>query len=147
VLLLPAFFRNPEKRLAKQPKVVFLDPGIHRGILRKTGLLDGSEYESAVIGEIIKQVKTADLSIDLYHLRTADGREVDLLLETEQGFVAIECKMTTHPSRNDFRSMRNLVELLDKPLLAGLVVCNEDTVRRFSGKIPYYSVPGAWLLS
>jgi len=147
VILLPAFFRNPEKRLAKQPKVVFLDPGIRRGILRKSGLQSGSEYESAVIGEIFKQVKTADLPIDFYHLRTLDGREVDLLLESEHGFVAIECKMTANPSRNDIRGMRNLTGLLDKPLLAGLVVCNESAVHHYDGRIPLYSVPVAWLLS
>ena len=147
VILLPAFFRNPEKRLAKQPKVVFLDPGVRRGILRKSGVLDGLEWESAVIAEVFKQVKTADLPVDLYHLRTLDGREVDLLLESEQGFIAIECKITTNPSRNDFQAMRNLTALLDKPLLAGLVVCNEDAVRRFDADIPLYSVPAAWLLS
>lgn len=80
-------------------------------------------------------------------LRTLDGREVDLLLESEPGFIAIECKMTTNPSRNDFQGMRNLTALLDKPLLAGLVVCSEDTVRTFDADIPLYSVPGAWLLS
>jgi len=87
------------------------------------------------------------LPINLYHLRTLDGREVDLLLESEQGFIAIECKMTTNPSRNDFHAMRNLKTLLDKPLLAGLVVCNEDAVCRFEADIPLYSVPAAWLLS
>lgn len=147
VILLPAFFRNPEKRLAKQPKVVFLDPGVRRGILRKSGLLDGLEWESAVIAEVFKQVKTAGLPVNLYHLRTLDGREVDLVLESEQGFIAIECKMTTSPSKNDFHAMQNLTALLDKPLLAGLVVCNEDAVRRFGADIPLYSVPAAWLLS
>jgi predicted AAA+ superfamily ATPase len=147
VILLPAFFRNSEKRLAKQPKVVFIDPGVRRGILRKSGLLDGLEWESAVIAEIYKQVKTADLPVNFHHLRTLDGREVDLVLESEQGFVAIECKMTTNPSRNDFRAMHNLTSLLDKPLLAGLVICNEDAVRRFEADIPLYSVPAAWLLS
>jgi predicted AAA+ superfamily ATPase len=145
--LIPAFFRNPEKRLAKQPKVVFLDPGVRRGILRKSGVLDGLEWKSAVIAEIYKQVKTADLPADLYHLRTLDGKEVDLLIESEQGFIAIECKMTTNPSRHDVRGLRSLENLLDKPLLAGLVVCNEDTVRRFDADIPLYSVPVAWLLS
>jgi predicted AAA+ superfamily ATPase len=147
VILLPAFFRNPEKRLAKQPKGVFIDPGVRRGILRKSGVLDGFEWESAVIAEVFKQVKTSDLPVSLYHLRTLDGREVDLLLESKQGFIAIECKMTINPSRNDFQAMRNLTALLDKPLLAGLVVCNEDAVRRFDADIPLYSVPAAWLLS
>jgi hypothetical protein len=70
-----------------------------------------------------------------------------LLIESEQGLIAIECKMTTNPSRHDVRGLRNLTNLLDKPLLAGLVVCNEDAVRRFDADIPLYSVPVAWLLS
>jgi predicted AAA+ superfamily ATPase len=147
VLQLPAFYRNPEKRLAKQPKVVFIDPGVRRGILRKSGALDGLEWESAVIAEIYKQVKAADLPINFFHLRTLDGKEVDLLLECENGFVAVECKMTAKASSKDFRAMRHLSEIIDKPLLAGIVVCNEDTVRPWGETVPLYSVPAAWLLS
>ncbi len=147
VLQLPAFYRNPEKRLAKQPKVVFIDPGVRRGILRKSGALDGLEWESAVIAEIFKQVKAADLPINFFHLRTLDGKEVDLLLECEKGFIAVECKMTARASGKDFRSMRHLSDILDKPLLAGLVICNEDSVRRWEDTVPFYSIPAAWLLS
>jgi len=147
VQLLPAFYRNPEKRLAKQPKVVFIDPGVRRGILRKSGVLDGLEWESAVIAEIFKQIKAADLPINFFHLRTLDGKEVDLLIECEKGFVAGECKMTAKASRKDFQAMRNLTDLLDKPLLAGIVICNEDAVHRWEKAFPLYSVPAAWLLS
>lgn len=147
VLQLPAFFRNPEKRLAKQPKVVFLDPGVRRGILRRWGVIDGLEWESSIIAEIFKQIKAADLPINLFHLRTLDGKEIDLLLECEQGFIAVECKMTARASQADFRTMHGLSDIIDKPLLAGLVVCREDAVRRWEGRVPLYSVPAAWLLA
>lgn len=147
VILLPAFYRNPEKRLAKQPKIVFIDPGVRRGILRKSGVLDGLEWESAVISEIFKQIKAADLPINFFHLRTLDGKEVDLLIECEEGFVAVECKMTVKASGRDFQAMRSLSTLLDKPLLAGIVICNEDTVHSWENAVPMYSVPAAWLLS
>jgi predicted AAA+ superfamily ATPase len=147
VMLLPAFFRNPEKRLAKQPKVVFIDPGVRRGILRKSGVLDGYEWESAIIAEIFKQIRATDLPLNFFHLRTLDGKEVDLLIECEEGFIAVECKMTVKASGKDLKAMRNLSVLLDKPLLAGIVICNEDTVRRWEDTIPLYSAPAAWLLS
>lgn len=147
VLQLPAFYRNPEKRLSKQPKIVFLDPGVRRGILRKRGMIDGLEWESALISEIFKQIKTAFLPISFYHLRTLDGKEVDLLLECEDGFVAVECKMAHRIVPPDFRTIKSLPSILDKPLLAGLVVCQEDSVRRWDGDIPLYSLPAAWLLS
>jgi len=44
-------------------------------------------------------------------------------------------------------AMRSLPSILDKPLLAGLVVCQEDSVRRWDGDIPLYSLPAGWLLS
>ena len=147
VISLPAFYRNKEKRLSKQSKIVFLDPGVRRGILRKGGVVDGLEWESAVISEIFKQIKSADLPVSFYHLRTFDGSEVDLLLECEEGMVAVECKMTRQVGSSDFRALRALPSILDRPLLAGLVVCQEDAVRRWEGPCPMYSVPPSWLLS
>ncbi|MDO9576674.1 MAG: DUF4143 domain-containing protein, partial [Candidatus Cloacimonadales bacterium] len=147
VLQIPAFYRNLEKRLSKQPKVICLDPGVRRGILRKGGMMDGLEWESAVIAEIFKQIKTASLPVSFYHLRTLDGKEVDLLLECDEGFVALECKMARRIVPADFRAIKSLPAILDKPLMAGFVICQEDSIRRWEGDIPLYSVPAAWLLS
>ena len=127
-------------------RILYAEANYH-AIVRKRGPLDGLEWESAVIAEIYKQIKAADLPIHFYHLRTLDGREVDLLMECDDGFIAVECKQTVHPSKKDFQAMRRLPELLDKPLLAGLVICNEDAVRRWPDAIPLYSVPAAWVLS
>ncbi|MBT8368339.1 MAG: DUF4143 domain-containing protein [Deltaproteobacteria bacterium] len=102
---------------------------------------------SAVIAEIFKQINAADLPVNFFHLRTLDGKEVDLLIECEKGFVAVECKMTAKASWKDFQAMRNLSGLLDNPLLAGIVICIEETVRRWEKAIPLYSVPAAWFLS
>lgn len=129
ILMLPAWYRNPEKRLAKQPKLHFVDPGIRRAILRKRGEIDGAEFESAVVAEIYKQCRNARLPVLFHHLRTADGREVDLLIERNDGFVAVEIKRTEHVSRVDFRHLRGLEELLDKPLLLGMVVSGDGNFR------------------
>mgnify|MGYP005850154421 CR=1 FL=1 len=147
VITLPAFYRNEEKRLSKQPKIVFLDPGVRRGVLRKGGVPDGLEWESAVISEIFKQVKSAGLAVSFYHVRTFDGSEVDLLLECEEGFVAVECKMTRQAASSDFRGLRSLPSILDKPLLAAFMVCQEDGVRSWEGPCPTYSMPPSWLLT
>ncbi|MFH0925179.1 MAG: ATP-binding protein [bacterium] len=143
VIMLPAFFKNREKRLAKMGKLHFLDPGIYRGVLKKRGLVEGHEFESAVVAEIYKQVRTLRLPLSLYHLRTFDGKEVDLLIELENGYLAIECKMTENVTTKDFRHLRGLQEILDKPLLAGLVVSNDRLIQIIDEKIPLLSVP-AW---
>ncbi|QQZ28678.1 ATP-binding protein [Thiothrix subterranea] len=140
---LAPWFRNLHKRLSKSPKVHFLDPGIQRVLLNRTGTFTGHEFESAVVAEIYKQIKTHALAVDCFHLRTVDGREVDLLLELENGYIAIEVKMSAHVSAADARHLHDLAELLDKPLLHALVVSNDPQVQQW-GKV--MAVPVAWLL-
>ncbi len=147
VFLLPAYYRNPEKRLSKQPKLHFIDPGVRRAITNFSGVAAGAEFESAVVSEIIKQCKNAGVPLNWYHLRTADGREVDLLLETASGYIAFECKSTTNVSESDFRHLRKLDAILDKPLICGIVVSQDHIVREWDTDNNLWAVPAAWLLS
>lgn len=132
ILLLPAWSRNPQKRLTKQQKLHFLDLGIRRAVLKRRGAVDGAEFESAVIGEFCKQCRTTRLPVELHHMRTADGREIDLLLEREDGFIAIECKQASKITPGDFRHFKDLDKILDKPLLLSLVVSNDIEPRAIS---------------
>ncbi|HXV60120.1 MAG TPA: ATP-binding protein [Vicinamibacteria bacterium] len=144
VVKLSPFHRNVEKRLSKSPKVHFLDPGILRALLNHWGELTGEEYESAVVAEVYKQVRTARIATDAYHLRTYDDREVDLLLELEHGFVAFEIKKTRRIARADLRSFHELDEILDKPLLAGFALSQDRDVRFIEDRI--LALPVAWAL-
>jgi predicted AAA+ superfamily ATPase len=147
VFLLPAWFRNQEKRLAKQPKLHFFDPGVRRAVLQKRGDVDGEEFESAVVAEICKQCRTARLPVELHHLHTVDGREVDLLVEREDGFIAIECKQASKVSPADFRHIKALDPVLDKPLLLGVVVSSDLAPRAFiEGRPPHWNVAAHQLL-
>jgi predicted AAA+ superfamily ATPase len=129
IVLLPAWYRNPEKRLTKRPKLHFIDQGIRRAALKKRGAADGAEFESAVVAEVWKQCRSARLKLEMYHIRTADGGEADLLLEREDGFIAVECKQSTRVTRSECRHFRSLEHILDKPLLLSLVVSNDHHPR------------------
>jgi predicted AAA+ superfamily ATPase len=144
VLLLQPYHRNPQKRLSKMPKVHFLDPGVLRSTTRRRGPLTGPEFESALIAEIVKQVRSAQLPVEFHHLRTHDGREVDLLIEIEDAFVALEIKSTSRISRRDARHLRDLQPYLDKPLLRGLVISMDPEVRRLDSAV--IAVPAPWIL-
>lgn len=98
---MPAWFSNPVKKLVKAPKIHILDNGILRAILQKKGTLTGNEFESAIVAEIYKQIKTYRLPLTCYYLRTQDGREIDLLLEAEDYYIAIKIKMTDHVNHTD----------------------------------------------
>jgi len=137
--------RNKVKRLTRSPKLHYLDPGVQRAIIQKSGEMSGNEYESAVVAEIFKQAKNLSLPVSFYHLRTVDGREIDLLIETEKGYIAIEIKMTGTISRSDARHLTGLESLLDKPLLQSFILSNDNKIKKLTDNI--VAIPAAMFLS
>ena len=132
---LQAWYSNPLQKLVKAPRNHLLDIGVLRAILQKKGVLSGGEYESAVVAEIYKQIKTYNLPLRCYHLRTQDGKEIDLLLEAEDHFIAIEVKATENADKNDARSFTGLQEILNKPLKHCFVLSNDYQVKNFGENI------------
>ncbi len=135
ILLLQPWFRNQRKRLVKSPKLHYLDIGVQHAILQKRGGLTGNEFESAVVAEIFKQSKYLQTPTSFYHLRTLDGKEVDLLIETDAGYYAIEVKMTVNAGKEDARHLIGLAHLLDKPLLASFILSNDPVVKKLGENI------------
>lgn len=132
---LPAWFSNPLKKLVKAPKVHFLDIGVLRAILQKRGILTGQEYESVVVSEIYKQIKTYNLPLRCYHLRTQDGREIDLLLESEDYFIAIEIKASENINKTDAKNFSGLQDILNKPLKHCIILSNDTQQKTFGEHI------------
>lgn len=128
-LTLQAWSRNSNKRLVKSPKVHYLDIGITRTLLQKKETLTGHEYESAIVAEIYKQAKTVSHDVSFHHLRTSDGREIDLLIETEKGYFAIEIKQAEVVRNVDGKHLRNLESILDKPILHRFVLSNDNSIK------------------
>lgn len=145
VVLLQPWFRNSRKRLVKSPKLHYLDPGVQSAVSGRYGALTGHEFESAVVAEMIKQLKTSGLRADFYHLRTADGREVDLLLETADGFYAVEVKQSRSVQVSDARHLKGLPDLLDKPLIHSFLVSQDPEVKALGDNVT--AIPAPALLS
>ncbi|MHC4873099.1 MAG: ATP-binding protein [Planctomycetota bacterium] len=143
-IILQPWFRNHSKRLSKAPKLHFIDPGIQRSLTGRRGELTGHEFESAVAAEIIKQLCSEKVSADLYHLRTSDGREIDLLIELDKGFVPIEIKKTTKVSSKDIRHLKSIEEILDKPVLHSFVLSQDPEVKKMTKEIT--GMPVTWFL-
>ncbi|MDR2585416.1 MAG: ATP-binding protein [Prevotellaceae bacterium] len=135
VLLLPAWFANPLKKLVKSPKVHFMDTGVLRSVLQKQGKLSGDEFESFVVAEIYKQIKNSHLPLKCYYLRTLDGREVDLIIEAEDGFTAIEVKVTENTDKSDAKNLLDLQEILNKPLKHSFILSNDNKTKFFGENI------------
>jgi len=134
-ITLQAWSRNQRKKLVKSPKVHFVDVGVMRTIINKKDELNGNEFESAIVSEIYKQVNTLNMHFEFYHLRTADGKEIDLLIETEKGYIAFEIKQTEHVRSVDARHLRNIEDILDKPVLHKFLLSNDEDVKQFDGNV------------
>lgn len=135
VIILPAWERNTTKRLTKAPKIHFMDNGVLQAVLQKRGGINGNEFESLIISEIYKQAKNIFADVSFYHLRTQDGREVDLLVETQNGYYAFEIKMADRISAIDARHLINIETILDKPLICGFILSNDNETRQITPNI------------
>ena len=144
VFTLRPWFRNTRKRLSKSPKIHFMDPGILRAVLRRQGPLTGQEFESTVVAEIYKQLKSYQLDARLFHLNTADGREIDLLIEMENGYIPIEIKQANKVNSSSARHLHQLETILDKPIIHSLVLSNDNEAKSFGDKIT--ALPVAFFL-
>lgn len=128
-IVLPAWSRNAEKRLSKAPKVHLVDFGVQQVVLNKRGGMTGQEFESVIVSELFKQSKAILADAEFYHLRTLDGKEIDLIVETPNGYFAFEVKMAENVSATDARHLRNLEQTLDKPLLGSYVISNDPQTK------------------
>lgn len=144
-LVLHPWYRNQKKRLVKSSKVHYLDVGIMRTVLQKRDELNGHEFESAIVAEIFKQAKSVNQDIFFYHLRTSDGREVDLLIETEHGYIAIEIKQSETVRSVDAKHLKRLEDILDKPILHRFVISNDLHSRELGDDV--MAIPAAQFLT
>ncbi len=97
---------GPAKRFIKASKSYFSDNGILHSL--NISMDEGQLLENFVIAEFEKRRKLGLLRCDrLYYYKSAAGREIDLIFETDDNVYAIEIKNTKHPAAKD---VRNLVE-------------------------------------
>ena len=116
---LPPFHANLKKRLVKSPKVYWRDTGLLHALLNvpdERSLLQqpwvGASWEGFVIEQVLGQLGATGRDYDAYHLRTSDGREIDLVLELGGERWAIEVKLTTSPAADDMRRLDELAEAI-----------------------------------
>ncbi len=132
---LPAWSRNLTSRAIKHPKAFIVDSGLAAHLLGAdpqaladpTSPVRGPLVESFAVGELVRQASLLDEpEASLYHYRTRDQTEVDVVAETTDGrVVAFEIKASSTVGMNAFRSLVKLRESLDSTggrFVAGVVL-------------------------
>ncbi len=139
VLTLPAWFRNLGKRLVKSPKLLLSDAGLLSHLLGEGAATErsfGAALENFVLMEIVKQASTSAARPAVLHYRSADGLEVDAVIEPRGGPVcAVEVKAAASLSSRDSRGLLSLASALGDEFGAGVILHTGAEAVRLAPKV------------
>lgn len=137
------WFTNALKRIVKTPKLHFLDSGLLatvRGLTFDRVKADrgtfGALLESFVFSEVLKLMSASDLRLTPHHFRDRDTREVDIVLERDDGMiVGIEVKASATVKAGDFAGLRALAEACGDRFAFGAVLYDNTDVVPFGDRL------------
>ena len=144
----PAWFRNLGKRLVKSPKPIFTDVGLLAHLLGGGLALErsfGAALENFVVMEIVKQADLHPGRPAIYHYRTAEGVEVDAVIEPRGGPIcAVEVKAAATLTPRDARGLHSLADTLGDEFGVGVILHTGTEAVRLAPKIWALPVPALW---
>ena len=110
---LPAWKLKSATKQVQQSKFFFFDPGVARALTGRQAYPPTPEELGPLLETLVMQELRAFLSYTgrnypLYFWRTYDAAEVDVLFETQEGFVAIEIKSSKRWDKRFNRGLRRL---------------------------------------
>lgn len=148
----PAWTRNLSGRAVRTPKLFFVDSGIaadqlgqDAAALRRVDGPLGGLLEGFVASEIARQLTWSSTRAEIFHYRTKDQVEVDIVLEDRRGrVVAIEVKSAATVRANDFRGIDHLAARIGGDLLTGIVLYTGAQTLSFGPKKLAIPISALW---
>jgi predicted AAA+ superfamily ATPase len=152
VRLLPAWSRNATLRLVKAPKVLVTDSalaahlaGWTRDRLLVEPSITGALLETFAGMELMKQLGWSEVRATLHWFRTHSGREVDFVLERDDGrLVGLEVKATTSLADSDFNGLRALAEAAGRQFHRGLLLYTGRESLAFGNNLSAAPLTALW---
>jgi predicted AAA+ superfamily ATPase len=138
IFLVQPFYQNLTKRIVKSPKIYFYDTGVAAYLCRiqknqdflTQPLLKGALFENFVILEIQKAFLNQGLKPQIWFYRDDSGLEVDLLIEKDACWHAIEIKSHQTVQKKDVKNLyklkTNWENAIPKPLQLLLISDSEE---------------------
>jgi len=152
VRLLPPWHASIGKRLVKTPKVLLTDTGLAAHLMgiddarvARDRTLLGGLLESFVAMDLVKQAVWSADPPALYHFRTHEGDEVDLVLERRGGaLVGIEVKSAATVSAADFKGLQVLAGIAGQRFHRGIVLYTGSEIVPFGAGLFALPVEALW---
>jgi predicted AAA+ superfamily ATPase len=144
---LPAWTANAEGRLVKSPKIYLNDTGLlcalrqeSQSSLRDNRTAAGSILENFVVMEMIKQISWSGPYNRVFHFRSQQEKEVDIVLEGEnKKVVGIEVKAASSVTGKEFAGLEALEKLAGNRFNMGIVLYSGKQTFKFGDRM--YAVP------
>ena len=142
---IPAWHTKRLQRLTRSPKVILSDPGMAAHLLNVDAASLGSDpnlvgqmFETFAATELLAHIETAQAETQMFHLRNRDGKEVDIVLESQGRIVGIEVKSSSVVSRDDARGLLWMKDRLGDDFAGGAVLS--------SASVPFQIDDRVWAL-
>ncbi|MFC1495852.1 ATP-binding protein [Candidatus Margulisiibacteriota bacterium] len=131
--LFSPYTKSHRKKLVLHPKFYFFDCGVTRALrgessnelIPKTAPY-GEAFEHFVILETKRFLDYREREAKIGFFRTADGAEVDMILEKGHEIWAIEIKSSSNPSLSDLRGLRSFIR--DHKYSRAICVCQTPRI-------------------
>jgi hypothetical protein len=117
---LQPYFANARKRMVKTPRVYWRDSGLLHALMNVTDLENlyrqpwlGHSWEGFVIEQTLATLLAAGKGAQPFFFRTADGYELDLVLDWGTHRWAVEIKLTSDPSTDMIDRLHRTADMID----------------------------------
>lgn len=135
VRILQPFWANTAKRLAKTPKMYFMDTGLachltgwNTSDQLRRGAMAGHMFETFVVSEVLKSYMNAGRDPrNVCFYRDAQKREIDLVIQDGRILHPIEIKAGANVRAEAIRNFEVLESFKDYEAGFGCVICQTDT--------------------
>jgi hypothetical protein len=131
--LIQPYHKNLTSSLVKTPKLYWFDNGLLRHLSGLGFEIDnGQLFENYIASELMKFIRTNRLDVKLFFYRTRSGMEIDFILETKNGIIALEVKNRDSVSKSDFTNIKRLADAAGKAWLGGLVIYRGNKIQQYA---------------
>lgn len=149
---IPAWSTGQTQRAVGTPKLAFVDTGVTCHLLgqdanrlSEPGGAAGPMMENFVVMELARQLTWSHERVRLFHYRTKDKVEVDVVLETPDGrVVGIEVKAGATVRSEDLAGLRNLARHVGERFVAGFVLYTGTQTLPFGPKLRAVPLEALW---
>ncbi len=149
---LPAWSSSMTTRAVRTRKLVFVDSGLAANLCGRNSLrlargdvLGGPLLENFVLSEFARLSPLSEAAPELFHYRTRDGVEVDLVLERRDGGIAaVEVKVAQSVRPDDLRGVTHLRDHVGDAFVAGIVLYTGSDVRSLGDRLWAVPLDALW---